>query len=118
MHSLEKSKWMGAMVEEMKSLHKNQTWELVDLPIGKRAIGCKWVYKKKEAISKKQGEQFKACLVPKGYSQRKRVDYDEIFSSVVRHTSIRVVLAMVAHFDMELEQMDVKIAFLHGDLEE
>ena len=45
-HSLEKSKWMGAMVEEMESLHKNQTWELVDLPTGKRAIGCKWVYKK------------------------------------------------------------------------
>ena len=54
----------------------------------------------------------------KGYSQRKGVDYDEIFSPVVRHTSIRVVLAMVAHLDMELEQMDVKIAFLHGDLEE
>ena len=85
----------------MESLHKNQTWELVDLPTGKRAIGCKWVYKKKEAISEKQGEQFKARLVAKGYSQRKGVDYDEIFSPVVRHTSIRVVLAMVAHLDME-----------------
>ena len=52
-HSLEKSKWMGAMVEEMESLHKSQTWELVDLSTGKRAIGCKWVYKKKEAISEK-----------------------------------------------------------------
>ena len=74
-HSLEKSKWMGAMVEEMKSLHKNQTWELVDLLIGKRAIGCKRVYKKKEAISKKQGEQFKIRLVAKGYSQKKGIDY-------------------------------------------
>ena len=83
----------------------------MDLPIGKRAIGCKWVYKKKEAILEKQGEQFKARLVAKCYSQRKGVDYDEIFSPVVRHTSIKVVLAMVAHLDMELEQMDVKTVF-------
>ena len=56
MHSVEKSKWIGAMVEEMESLHKNQTWELVDLPTRKRAISCKCVYKKKEAISEKQRE--------------------------------------------------------------
>ena len=116
--SQEKSRWMGAMVEEMESLHKNQTWELVELPEGKRAIGCKWVYKKKEAVSEKEGEKFKARLVAKGYSQKKGVDYDEIFSPVVRHTSIRTVLALVAHSDMQLEQMDVKTAFLHGDLEE
>ena len=74
------------------------------------------MYKKKEAISKKEGEKFKARLVAKGYSQ---VDYDEIFfSSMVRHTSIRIVLSLVAYFDMELEQMDVKTAFLHGELEE
>ena len=90
----------------------------MELSTGERAISCKWVYKKKEAISKKQGEQFKARLVAKGYSQRKGADYDEIFSPVVRHTSIRVVLAMVAHLDMELEQMDVKTAFFQGDLEE
>ena len=59
---------MGAMEEEMQSLHKNQTWELVELPKGKRAIGCKWVYRKKEAISEKEGEKFKAHLVAKGYS--------------------------------------------------
>ena len=75
----------------------------MDLPTGKRAIGCKWIYKKKEAISEKQREQFKVRLVVKRYSQRKGVDYDDIFSPVVRHTSIRVVLAMVAHLDMELE---------------
>ena len=59
---------MGAMVEEMESLHKNQTWDLVELPKGKRAIGCKWVYRKKEAIAEKEGEKFKARLVAKGYS--------------------------------------------------
>ncbi|KAL6333028.1 hypothetical protein AAG906_020048 [Vitis piasezkii] len=108
-HSQEKSRWMGAMVEEIQSLHKNQTWDLVELLEGKRVIGCKWVYKKKE---------FKAHLVAKGYSQRKGVDYDEIFSLVVRHTFIGIVLGLVAHFDMQLEQMDVKTTFLYGDLEE
>ena len=64
------ARWMDAMEEEMQSLHKNQTWELVELPKGKRAMGCKWVYKKKEVISKKEGEKFKACLVAKGYSRK------------------------------------------------
>src|SRR4051812_10294751 len=116
--SQEREKWMGAMVEEIESLHKNQTWDLVELPKGKKAIECKWVYRKKEAVAEKKGEKFKARLVAKGYSQRQGEDYDEIFSPVVRHTSIRVVLALVAHADMELEQMDVKTAFLHEDLEE
>jgi hypothetical protein len=76
------------------------------------------VFKKKEAVSEKGGEKFKARLVANGYSQQKGVDYEEIFSPVVRHTSIRAVLALVAHYDMALEQMDVNTAFLHGDLEE
>ena len=104
---------MGAMKDEMQSLHKNQTWGWVELLKGKRAIGCKWVYKKKEAVLEKEGEKFKARLVAKGYSQKLRVDYDEIFSLVVKHTSIRTVLSLVAHFDMELERMDVRTAFLH-----
>ena len=54
----------------------------------------------------------------KGYSQRQGIDYNEVFSPVVKHTSIRIVLALVANDDMELEQLDVKTAFLHGDLEE
>jgi hypothetical protein len=57
-------------------------------------------------------------LVAKGYSQHKRVDYEEIFFSMVRHTSIRAVLVLVAHYDMALKQMDVKTTFLHGDFEE
>ena len=84
----------------------------------KRAIGCKWVFKKNEAESKKWGKKFKARLVANGYSQQKGVDYEEIFFSVVRHTSIRMVLALVAHYDMALGQIDVKTAFLHSDLEE
>jgi hypothetical protein len=107
------------MEEEMESLHKNQTLELVELPEKERAIECKWVYKKKKkAIYEKEGEKFKAFLVAKHYSHKKRVDCDEIFSHIVRHTSIKTVLSLVAYFDMQLGQMDVKTAFLHGDLEE
>jgi hypothetical protein len=124
--SFEKDKWMKAMVEEMESLSKNKTWELTELPKGKKSIGCKWVFKKKEAVLKKkkkhgidyQREIFKARLVAKGYSQRHGIDYDEVFSYVVRHTSIISVLALVAHQDLELEQLVVKTAFLHGNLEE
>jgi hypothetical protein len=116
--SSEKDKWMEAMVEENEFLSKNKTWELTELPKGKKPIGCKWVFKKKEAVSEKEGERFKARLVAKGYSQRHGIDYDEVFSPVVRHTSIRAVLALVADQDLELEQLDVKTAFLHGNLEE
>ena len=100
----------------MQSLHKNQTWELVELPKGKMAIGCKWVYKKKEAVSEKKGEKFKAHLLAKGCSQKHGVDYDKIFPpwSDIPMT----MLSLVAYFDLELEQTDVKIAFLHGELEE
>ena len=116
--SQEKGSWMGAMEEEMQSLHKNQMWELVELPKGKRAIRCKWVYKKKEVVLEKEGEKFKASLVAKGYSQKHGVDYDEIFSPVVKHTSIKTMLSLVAYFDMELEQMVLKTTFHHGELEE
>ena len=105
-HSQEKGSWMGAMEEEMQSLHKNQTWELVEIPKGKRAIGCKWAYKKKEVVSENEGEKFKAHLVVKGYPQKHGVDYDEIFSPVVKHTSIRIVLSLVAYFDMGSLNMD------------
>ena len=82
--------------------------ELVKLPAAKRAIGCKWVYKKKPPVSKKEREKFKARLVAKRHSKKKRIDYDEIFSPIVRHTSIRVVIALVASQDMHWKKMDVK----------
>ena len=86
----------------------------MELPEGKKAIRYEWVFKKKEAVSEKEGKRFKARLVAKVYSQRKGVDYDEIFSPVVKHTSIKAVLVFVGHYDMVLEQMDVKTAFLHS----
>ena len=102
----------------MESLQKNKTWELVKQPLDRKIITYKWVLKKKEGVSPTEGVKYKARLVARGFSQEKGVDYTEIFSPVVRHTSIRVLLVMVAHQDLELEQLDVKIAFLHGELEE
>jgi hypothetical protein len=115
----ENDKWMEDMVEEMESLSKNKTWLLTELPKGKKKkkpIDCKWVFKKKETVSKKEEEIFKTRLVANGYSQRHGIDYNKVFSPVVRHTSIRTVLTLVAHQDLKLEQLDA--TFLHGNLKE
>ena len=105
------------MSEEMESLQKNKTWELVKLPKGKKATSCKWIFCKKEALSEKECEKFKARLVAKGYREKELIIM-RFFSPVVKHTSIRVILGFVTMHDMELEQLDVKTTFLHGDLEE
>jgi hypothetical protein len=115
--STDVSMWMTAMQEEIEALHKNNTWDLVPLPQGRKAIGNKWVYKIKRD-GNDQVERYRARLVVKGYAQKEGIDFNEIFSPVVRLTTIRVVLAMCAIFDLHLEQLDVKTAFLHGELEE
>jgi hypothetical protein len=115
--SIEGKLWKDPMVEEMESLHKNETWDLVKLSSGRKHVRSKWVFKKKMK-TKSQVEKFKARLVAKGYSQVKGVDFGEIFSLVAKLTSIRVLISLATTFDMEIEQMDVKTTFLHGDLEE
>lgn len=112
-----KEEWIEAMQDEMKSLHENNTFELVKLPKGKRALTNKWVYRVKQEEHSSR-PRYKARLVVKGFNQRKGIDFDEIFSPVVKMSSIRVVLGLAASLDLEVEQMDVKTAFLHGELEE
>lgn len=102
----------------MNSLLKNKTWILVDKPPSQKLVGCKWLYKLKETVGQEEPYRFKARLVAKGFTQKEGVDYDEIFSPVVRHTSIIVLLSLTVAYDLELEQLDVKTAFLHGDLNE
>lgn len=109
-------KRMAAMGEEMDSLQSNLTWELVKLPPNKRALKNRWVYRLKEEEGGRK--RYRARLVVKGYDQKKGLDFNEIFSPVVRMTSIRAVLGLVTAKDLELEQLDVKTAFLHGDIEE
>ncbi|GJR98627.1 retrovirus-related pol polyprotein from transposon TNT 1-94 [Tanacetum coccineum] len=116
--SPECDKWVVAMKEEVESLHKNETWELVKLPKEKRVISCKWLFKVKDGIPGVESKRYKARYVVRGFDQREGIDFNEVFSPVVRHTSIRVLLSIVALQDLELEQLDVKTAFLHGHLEE
>ncbi|KZV56298.1 hypothetical protein F511_00295 [Dorcoceras hygrometricum] len=116
--SRDKVHWIEAMKQEMDSLRKKGTWTLVDRPNKQRLVGCKWVYKRKQGIPGVELPRYKARLVAKGYSQREGLDYNEIFSPVVKLTTIRLLLSLVTEKDMELDQMDVTTAFLHGDLEE
>ncbi|MCO5546578.1 hypothetical protein L7F22_000007 [Adiantum nelumboides] len=109
--------WEQAMQSEYNSIVANETWDLVELPKGKNALPCKWVYKKKYT-TEDPTPRYKARLVVKGFKQQKGVDFNEIFSLVVKMTTLHNVLGLVAIQDMELVQMDVNIAFLHGDLDE
>ncbi|KAH9806493.1 hypothetical protein KPL71_002780 [Citrus sinensis] len=118
MESVHCDKWLKAMQDEMESLQRNQTWTLIPNPGNKRLISCKWIFKRNEGIPDVEPPKYKARLVARGFTQREGVDFNEIFSPVVKHSSIRILLAMVALLDLELEQMDVKTAFLHGNLEE
>jgi hypothetical protein len=111
-----KKKWEQGIKEKMDSLANNQTWDLVQLPIGKRALQNKLVYKLKEEDGGEK--QYKARLVVRGFAQKKGIDFDEIFSLVIKMTSIRTILSLVAVGYFHLEQLDVKTTFLHGDLEE
>lgn len=106
------------MDEEMDLLSKNQTWELTSKPKNQKVIGCRWTFKRKEGIPGVEKARYKARLVAKGFSQIPGIDFNEVFSPVGKHSSIIVMLAIVAQYDLELEQLDVKKAFLHGNLEE
>jgi hypothetical protein len=102
----------------MESLQKNQILELARRTPGRNVVTCKWLFKKKEGLSPAKRVKYKSRLVTRGFSQKEEVEYNEIFLTVVKHTSIRVVLAIVAHQDLDLEQLDVKTTFLHGEFEE
>jgi hypothetical protein len=109
--------WKKAMVEEMDALDKNDAWDIVELPAGRKSVGSKWLFKKKFNAQGKV-KKYKSQLVAKGYSQVEAIDFGEIFSPVAKLTSIRFLLSIVVAFDLEVEQMYVKTTFLHGDLEE
>ena len=109
------SMWVNAMQDEMSSMDHNGVYELVESPPGCKPIGCKWVYKTKKD-SQGRIEIFKARLVVKGFTQNEGIDYIETFSLVSSKDSFEIIMALTAHFDLELHQMDVKTTFLNGDL--
>ncbi|KAJ0837837.1 putative RNA-directed DNA polymerase [Helianthus annuus] len=111
------SNWVTAMNEEMEALNRNNTWTLVDLPEGRKPIGCKWVYKIKFK-STGEIERYKARLVAKGYSQKEGVDFDETFSPVVKMVTVRCLISLAVERNWPLFQLDINNAFLYGSLNE
>ena len=109
--------WQTAMAEELAALYQTHTWDLVPLPPGKHTIGCRWVYKIK---TKSDGsvERYKARLVAKGYAQKYGMDYEETFAPVAKMTTVRTLIAVSSIRQWKIYQMDVKNAFLNGDLHE
>jgi hypothetical protein len=110
-------KWREAMKLEIKAIEENETWELTTLLEGAKKIGVKWVYKTK-LNEKGEVNKFKARLVAKGYSQQHGIDYNEVFAPVARWDTIRMVFAFAAQKSRCVYQLDVKSAFLHGELNE
>ena len=109
--------WVKACEDEIASIEKNHTWLLVDLPVGAKPIGLKWVFKVKRNPDGSVNK-YKARLVAKGYVQRHGIDYDEVFAPVARIETIRLIIALAASHGWEVHHLDVKTDFLHGDLKE
>ena len=105
-------KWLATSQEEFNGLTEMGVWKLVDHPCNHKTIKCRWTY-----ILKSDG-RYKARLVAKGYMQVQGIDYEEKFSPVARYKSIQYLLAHAALLDWEIEGMNVKLAYLHGVLEE
>jgi hypothetical protein len=113
--AVKSTKWKEAMDSEIKSIEANNTWKLVTLPHGVKPIGVKWIYKTKYN-EKGKIEKHKARLVAKGYSQKYGVDFSEVYAPVARWDTIRTILSLAAHEKWNVFQLDVKSAFLHGEL--
>lgn len=111
------NEWKEAMREELYAMEKNQTWEEVDLPAGRKAVGSKWVFKTK-FNDKGSVMRRKARLVAQGFSQQFGVDYDEVFAPVARSETVRLLLSTAGAMKYEVKQYDITTAFLNGILEE
>jgi hypothetical protein len=109
--------WRKAMEKEMHALDLNHTWDLVHKPAGTSIVGCRWVFTVKQNLDGTV-DHLKAHLVAKGFTQTYGLDYTETFSLVAKLNSIRIIVSLAANLDWPLHQLDVKNAFLHGDLNE
>jgi hypothetical protein len=112
MKSNDADEWVKAYQYEIDALSKNDMWDLVNLPPGRKAVKSKWVHKIKS------DGRYRARLVAKGFTQIPGIDFDETFSPVARFESLRLLLALAALEDWEIHQLDVKSAFLNGVLDE
>ncbi|KAA0025729.1 gag/pol protein [Cucumis melo var. makuwa] len=117
MNDVDCDQWIKAIDLKMESMYSNSVWTLVDQLSEVRPIGCRWIYKRKRDQAGKV-QTFKARLVAKGYTQNEGIDYEETFSPVTMIKSIRILLSIATFYDYEIWHMDVKTAFLNGNLEE
>jgi ATP-binding cassette subfamily B (MDR/TAP) protein 1 len=117
MNATDAASWRLAMESEMNSIRTNKTWDLVEHPRNRKALPCKWVYRLKR-VSDSTNQKYKARIVTKGYRQDYGVEFEDVFSHVVKMTPLRFLLDVVALEDLELLQLDVKTSFLHADLDE
>ena len=117
MRSIDSAFWKEAINEEMDSIQGNNTWIVVDLPPGSKPIGCKWIFKKKMKVDRTI-DKFKARLVAKGFTQKDGIDYFDTYAPVARISTIRVLVALASMHNLVIHQMDVKTAFLNGELQE
>jgi len=108
---------MNVMKDEMDSVARNEVWQIVHLPPQHRPIENKWIFKTKR-YADRSIDKFKTSLVVKSFIQIEGIEYKETFSLVVRFVSIHLLLALIAHLDLEFLQIDVKTVFLNGNLEE
>ena len=117
LESSDSEEWLVAMESEMKSLAKNDVWELVPLPKGRKLVDCRWVLGRKYN-SEGKPDRYKARLVAKGFTQEYGLDYEETYAPVVHFNSLRMFLTLAVYSKMNVQQMDVVTAFLYGELEE
>ncbi|CAL8134096.1 unnamed protein product [Prunus armeniaca] len=115
--AVKSKKWRDAMNAEIEAIERNKTWDLTILPEGVKTIGVKWVFKTKLNESG-EIEKCKARLVAKGYAQQYGIDYTEVYAAVARLDTIRLIIALAAQQGWSIFQLDVKSAFLHGELSE
>ena len=117
MESFNSQKLIDAMNDEIKSMRDNDVWDPIPFPEGAKPIGCKWIFKKK---LRPDGsiDKFKARLVAKGFTQRPGVDFFDVYAPVARITTIRVLIALASINKFVIHHMNVKTAFLNGDLDE
>lgn len=108
--------WLQAMTDELQSFQDNQAWEVVDTPSNASVVQCKWVFKKKFDSNNKV--RYRARLVAKGFTQKVGIDYQETFSPVIRHSTLRLLFAISVQLGMDITHLDVKTAFLNGHLKE
>ena len=105
------------MLDEYKSIMKNNVCDIVPKPKGKSIVSSKWLYKIKHAADGSV-EKYKARFMARGFSQKEGIDYDEIFAPVAKYTSIRTFMSLASVLGWKLHQMDVKTAFLNDEVEQ